>query len=529
MIDRDNALHLPRADRRDGDRSHRSRATILNPSPPGLRAGPGPRRRDRVDRHRRRADRHEPAPRRRALRARLRPRGRRVGSGENLEAYPGLAEHAFRLKSFDDCFRLKNHVIEMLELADIETRSGGAPPAAHVLRRRRRLLGHRARGRARRPRAAARRSASTGGSGAEECRVVVVHPGPTLLPELYGSKNTERDERSYPKLVEYGMNHSREARRRADAGDEGRRRDAERGRTSRTASTSRRGRSSARSARSRGRCSTTSRLPRDERGRLVTDEFLRVDGRDDLWAGGDCAAVRHPRRRHVPAGRALRHQARQRTSARTSGARSRAKPLRPFRSDVIGQGISIGNRTAVGDAQGDPDEREDRVDRVAKRDLGRRYPDLGPSSSAARRLARSGRFVGRDIVQMGPSQITAYDVRHHVYQPGETIADSARPVRLVHVIVEGEVEIVRDGRTAAARSVLETIGARRPLRAQVARAAEAPTLARAKSLVRTMALHEDQANQLQDVLLSTERIVARTERCSRRSTLSALQRELREA
>jgi hypothetical protein len=30
------------------------------------------------------------------------------------------------------------------------------------------------------------------------------------------------------------------------------------------------------------------------------------------------------------------------------------------------------------------------------------------------------------------------------------------------------------------------------------------------SLVRTVALHEDQANQLQDVLLSTERIVART-------------------
>ena len=34
--------------------------------------------------------------------------------------------------------------------------------------------------------------------------------------------------------------------------------------------------------------------------------------------------------------------------------------------------------------------------------------------------------------------------------------------------------------------------------------------ARALSLVRTVALHEDQANQLQDVLLSTERIVART-------------------
>ena len=43
-----------------------------------------------------------------------------LGNGENLEAYPGLAEHAYRLKSFDDCFRLKNHIIEMFELADLE-------------------------------------------------------------------------------------------------------------------------------------------------------------------------------------------------------------------------------------------------------------------------------------------------------------------------------------------------------------------------------------------------------------------------
>ena len=79
-------------------------------------------------------------------------------------------------------------------------------------------------------------------------------------------------------------------------------------------------------------------------------------------------------------------------------------------------------------------------------------------------------------------------------------------MRLVHVIVEGSVDIVgsEDG------AVLETIGpgdhlGRKWLERRRAR------LARASSLVRTVALQEDQANELQDVLLSTERIVARTE------------------
>ena len=43
-----------------------------------------------------------------------------LGTSDNFDAYPGLAEHSFKLKTFDDCFRLRNHIITMLELADIE-------------------------------------------------------------------------------------------------------------------------------------------------------------------------------------------------------------------------------------------------------------------------------------------------------------------------------------------------------------------------------------------------------------------------
>ena len=243
-------------------------------------------------------------------------------------------------------------------------------------------------------------------------------------------------------------------------------------------------------------------MPRDSRGRLITDEFLRVDGRDDLWAGGDCAAVQHPRGGTCPpvALFAIKHGDRIGDNLRRSLA---GKPLRAFRSNVIGQGISIGNRTAVGALKGLP--LRGKVAWVAWRSV--LWSAAVPTWDRRLRLIADWLvwpLVGRDIAQTGPSQITAFDVRHHVYQPGETIADSSRPVRLVHVIVEGEVEVVADG------DVLETIGpgdhvGRKWLEQSRAR------IARAKSPVRTVALQEDQANELQDVMLSTERILARTE------------------
>ena len=426
-----------------------------------------------------------------------------VGTGENLDVYPGLAEHAFRLKSFHDCFRLKNHVVEMLELADIETdpeerrrlltffvAGGGfsgtelAGELADLLRR----LTQR----------------EYPGIGREECRVLVVHPGPTLLPELYGSQNTERPERSYPGLVEYAMNHTRklgvelmlETRVVGVTPGEVYLSNGEHVPTRTIVS------------------AVGSKpwplldqipVPRDERGRLVVDEYLRVDARDDLWAGGDCTAAPHPQGGTCPpvALFAIKHGACIGDNLRRSLA---AKPLRPFRSGVIGQGISIGNRTAVGALKGVP--LRGKVAWVAWRSV--LWSAAVPGWDRRLRLIADWLvwpLVGRDIAQTGPSQITAYDVRHHVYQPGETIADSGRPVRLVHVIVEGEVEVLAEGDGDEA---IETLGpgdhlGRKWLERHGVR------LARAKSLVRTVALQEDQANQLQDVLLSTERIVARTE------------------
>ena len=162
----------------------------------------------------------------------------------------------------------------------------------------------------------------------------IVHPGPTLLPELYGSQSTERQEReAIRELVDYAMRHARklgvelmlETKVVGATPNEVYLSNGEHVPTRTIVS--------AVGTKPPPLLDDASRSHATRAGGVVTDDVLRVDGRDDLWAGGDCAAVPHPRRRHVPARRAC---------TRSSTARSighnlrRALPGRsrePFRSD----------------------------------------------------------------------------------------------------------------------------------------------------------------------------------------------------
>jgi NADH dehydrogenase len=425
-----------------------------------------------------------------------------LGTVENTDAYPGLAEHAFKLKTFADCFALKNHLIEMFELADIESSAeerrrlltffvaGGGYAGTEIageLADFVRLLTAR----------------EYSGIRRDECRVVLVHPGPTILPELYGSASEQGRGHSYRQLVEYATRHTRKlgvelmtSTRVVHA-------------TPLEVSLSNGTRVPTRTIISAvgTRASPLLEgldLPRDERGRVVVDPCLRVDGREHLWAGGDCASVPHPRGGTCPSVGvyALKHGAQIAGNLRRTLS---GRPPEPFRYPGLGQGVSIGKRTAVGEVKGFPVRGLPAW--IVWRALLFYY---FPTWDRRLRLLADWSIwpiVGRDIVEMGRAHsVGDYDVRHHVYQAGEVIAESSRPVRHVHVIVEGEVELVRrngdvDGAGTLGpgdhfgRKWLEQSGA---------------DAARAKTLVRTVALRADQANKLQDVLLSTGRLVART-------------------
>ena len=54
-----------------------------------------------------------------------------LGKITNFAAMPGVSEHALAMKDLSDAFRLRNHVLRSLELADIDAdascTSGTAP------------------------------------------------------------------------------------------------------------------------------------------------------------------------------------------------------------------------------------------------------------------------------------------------------------------------------------------------------------------------------------------------------------------
>ena len=172
-----------------------------------------------------------------------------------------------------------------------------------------------------------------------------------------------------------------------------------------------------------------------------------------------------------------------------------------FRYPGLGQGVSIGRRTAVGELKGIPIR--GLFCWIVWRSM---LFYFFPTWDRRLRLLADWSIwplVGRDIVQLGRGDHGEYEILHHVYQPGQVIAEQARPVRHVHVIVEGEVELVRGD------EIVESLRAGDHFGRKSIELSRADT-ARARTLVRTVALRADQANELQDMLLSTDRIVART-------------------
>lgn len=427
-----------------------------------------------------------------------------LGSAEHLELYPGLAEHAFRLKTYQDCFRLKNHILEMFELADIET-----DPAE-----RRRLLTFFIAGGGYAGTEIAGELADFvrlliageyPGISRDECRVVLVHRGAQILPELYGSSNIEGQGRGkgYAKLVEYATKHT------LALGVELMLETQVMAVTPNDVYLS-----GGRDVPTRTVISAigtkppplfdTLDIPRDDRGRVKTDSSCRVLEHEGVWAGGDCACVPHPDGGTCPPVGiyALKHG---KQIGKNIGRTLAGKETKPFKYPGLGQGVSIGGRTAVGEVKGIP-IRGLPCWLVWRSMLFYFFPTWD------RRLHLLADWtiwplVGRDIVWMWRDQSGDYEVQQNIYQPGDVIVDRARPVRYVHVLVEGEVELRY--RQNGTDTIVTTVSTGSHFGRKSLEQASAD-FAVARSVVRTIALRDDQANRLQDVLASAGQIVAKT-------------------
>jgi NADH:ubiquinone reductase (H+-translocating) len=419
-----------------------------------------------------------------------------LGSVDRAEAYPGLAEHAFKLKTYEDVLRLRNHIISMFELADVERDeeerrrmltffvAGGGYAGTEVageLSDFARLLTKR----------------EYRGVKREEVRVVLVHPGKTILPELQGAEG-------HPKLVAFAE------RRMRELGVEVQTETKVAAATPNHVDLSNGDRVPTRTIINAVGTKPAPligplALPKDERGRIVTDEYLRVPGHEGvIWAAGDNAAVPLPFKKgetSPPVAIYAMYQGRR--LGKNVGLVAQGRKPKKFRFPGIGQGASVGRRSAVAELKGI--EITGLPAWLIWRLLLTYY---FPSWDRRLRLMTDWLIwplVGRDIVELRSQAAGDYEVRQNVFQPGEIVAEEERTGRYVHIIVEGEIEILH--KEGDLEQVLNTLGPGDHFGARWMDSFDLE-VARARGVVRTLSMRRDQAPRLQEVLKTAGQLVA---------------------
>ena len=276
-----------------------------------------------------------------------------VGSIEDFSRYAGIADHTFPLKTFADCYRLRNHLVSVLEMASIETNAeerkrmltfvvaggnyAGIEVACDLVDYFRFLS------RTRYPELKF-----------QEFRVALVEAGPRILPEL-GKRLPSLVSYAEKRVLELGLEMHLNTGLQAATAEGAVLSSGERIPT-RTLITCTGMRSSP----------ILDQFPyeRDARGRLVTDQFCHVPGATNIWAGGDCAAVPHPDGGTCPP---LAHYAQKAGS--NIGANilrtTASKPLKPYSFNGLGEACTLGHRSAIAHMKGIPASGFLRVDWLA--------------------------------------------------------------------------------------------------------------------------------------------------------------------
>jgi NADH dehydrogenase len=253
-----------------------------------------------------------------------------LGSITNFAALPGLAERALTMKSLGDAVLLRNRLIENLETADFECCAGVREPLLTVVVAGGGFAGVETL-------AAVNDFAREAlrfypNLGEQDLRMVLVHSGDAILPELGPALGAYAQK----KLAERGVEVRVRSRVAAVTpggvvlGD----------------GTEIRTRTLVWTAGTAANPLLAGIPCAKERGRLVTDACLRVPEWPGVWALGDCAQVPDPRGGFYPptAQHALRQGAR---VARNIAATLRGEAPRPFVFSALGQLAAIGRRTGV--------------------------------------------------------------------------------------------------------------------------------------------------------------------------------------
>jgi NADH dehydrogenase len=364
-----------------------------------------------------------------------------LGSIDDLSRFPGIAEHALKLKTYWDCFKVRNHILAMLELAEIEPDEeerrrlltfvvvGGGYGGIEVAAELHDYVGVLAKKEY--PRVDPR-----------EARVVVVHSGPRILPELAAA---------HPRLVRYaerylagrGLEFRLGVRLAAATPEEAVLTDGERIPTRTIIS-------SAGTAFS----PLLDQFPfaRDERGRLKTDDCLRVPGAENVWAAGDCAAVPHPRGGVCPP-LAIFAMTEGRQAGRNMLRAIRGQPPQPYRFTGLGDACGLGRRRAVAQLRGIA------LTGIPAWIVWRAFfLWYVPTFDRQLRILLDWiitPFLGRDVVEIRVRE--PFGLRREHYEAGQDIVREGELGQRLYLIWKGEVVVLRQA--GAAVETLARLGA----------------------------------------------------------------------
>ena len=185
----------------------------------------------------------------------------------------------------------------------------------------------------------------------DECRFVLVHPGPDDPARALRRRRHRRE--AHPRLVEFATQRMREL------GVEVRTKTRVAFATPNEVTLSNGERIPTRTI-----ISSVGTRPHDDRGRawtcprtsaagIRTERTGRVVGQENVWAGGDCSAFPMPRGGDSPSVALYAYKHGTHIGSNLAPHRSiEGRRPKPFRFPGIGQGASIGNRSAVAELYG---------------------------------------------------------------------------------------------------------------------------------------------------------------------------------
>lgn len=352
------------------------------------------------------------------------------GAVSNFSELTGMAQHALGLKTVGDALRLRNHVVSMLEEADVEPDPerrrqltsfvvvGGGFSGVETVAE----LNDFVHGALRHY----RRIASS------DVRVVLVHAMPRILPELSEHLALAAMKRLQQRGVEVRLNAMLDGCTEGEAILKGGEEIVTRTLvcTIGTASNP-----------------LLALLPceKDERGRIKVNEFLEVVGLHNVWALGDCAAIPNRVTGALAPPTAQFAQREGKVVAHNVAATLTGRPRQGFGYGGLGQFVSVGHRFAVGNIMGVG------VSGFVGWWLWRTvYLFKLPGLSRKARVAIDWMLdllFGRDIVHVQPPGGERVGRAH--YLPGDFILRQGDATDFFYILVEGEAEVIRaepDGR-----------------------------------------------------------------------------------